>query len=343
MPNRPAPKPPSPPPPAPRPPDKGLIVFTSGKERCGINEYSKGLNEQIRLAGAEVSEFTFSQTAMLNSVQEGAEVLVHFEPSLIRHGFDDQLLSAYRRKAKIVICFHYCDAALVRRYEDKADVLALHREYGIKSPKIRQVPLACPVFDPPDREALRKKFGFNKPVLTTLGFLSRWKRIPDITRLLLPAVKKRGAVLQLLCPTHYSGDTSQESAKLKQLIRGESSVVWISDFLPEQEMLERAAASDLGFVYHGENTGSCSAANKMFVSARCPLLLTSSSHDADVKHGAEHLPSFGMPAFARRAIQLIGEKGRLDALRQGMEKDYALMNQARVAQQYLDLFSEIQK
>jgi glycosyltransferase involved in cell wall biosynthesis len=330
---------------ASRPFPTGLVVFSSGKERCGINEYSKGLDAQIRSLGVQVSEENLDQTALLASAPAGAEVLVHLEPSLLGPGFDQALRAAYQRRAKIVGCFHYCDPNFFRRFVNYTDLLVTHRDYGISHPKLRQLPLACPTYTPPNRAELRSKFGFPEDVkvLTSLGFLTRWKKIPELVTQLLPELARRNIKLQLLCPMHFSGDPHREMDRLRKLVQGQSSVIWHSNFLPEQEMLERVAASDLGLVYHGEDTGSCSAANKMFVSARCPILLTSSNHDSDVQHGAEHLKSFDLGQFAQRALELIEDEQKLAALRIGIERDYELLNQRAVAQRYLELFKEIRK
>src|SRR3990167_111053 len=215
---------------------EGLVSFSSGKQACGVNEYSTGLARQMRLAGAQVTEELRDDAALLSSARPGAEVLIHIEPSLLRQGFDAALRTAYLRRAKIVLCFHYFDGNLLRRFADSADVLALHRDYGVKHSKIRQVPLACPVYAPTDRNALRRKYGLpeGKKIVTTLGFLTAWKRIPETVQRLLPELERRGVLLQLLCPTHYSGDPSKEAKKLRNVIHGHPSVLWQSTFLPEQ-------------------------------------------------------------------------------------------------------------
>jgi hypothetical protein len=339
-----------PPPPAPRPLPppvvpfpEGLVSFSSGKKNCGVNEYSVGLAMQMRLAGAEVVEAQLDDAELLFSARPGAELLVHVEPSLLKQGFDAALRTAYLRRAKIVICFHYFDANLLQRFAESADVLVVHRDYKIKHPKIRQVPLACPVYAPPDHTLLRQRLGFKGPVITTLGFLSAWKRIPEMADLLLPELGRRGATLQLLCPTHYSGDKTGEGEKLKKVVKGSGSALWIQDFLPEAEMLHRVAASDLGVIYHGANTGSCSAANKMFVSARCPLVVTGSNHDSDVKYGVARSSGFDLEQYVARALALLDNAKGREALRLGMEKDYQNLNQAAVAKMYLELFKEISK
>lgn len=337
----------APPPAPPRPPvvfPEGLVSFSSGVERCGVNEYSVGLARHMRLSGAEVAEVKLSETEVLAAAPAGARVLLHVEPSLLPPGFGSAVSAARRRGAKVVACFHHFDVGLLHAFADSVDLLVLHRDYGVKHPKIRTVPLACPVHELSDRAALRAKFKFDqRPVVTTFGFLSQWKRFPEVAERLLPEIERRGAVLQMICPVHSSGDKAGEGQKLERVLRGKASATWIRDFLPESEVLERVEASDLGAMYHGMNTGSCSAANKVFVSARCPLLVTSSNHDADVR-GAERTDSLDLGVFVKRAGELLRDLPRLrQRLKAGMEADYLRMNQAAVAEQYLALFEEIRR
>ena len=328
-----------------RPFPAGLVAFSSGKERCGINEYSKGLSAQMRLQGATVSEHLLSDVSLIASAGAGAEILVHAEPSIVPQGIYAALKTSRSRGAKVVVCFHYCEAGFMRPFAEVADVLVTHREYGISNPKIRVVPLGCPLFEPPgDLPALRRKYGLpeGKALLTYVGFLSAWKRTPDLVQQLLPELERRGAVLQLICPTHFSGDPTGEVAKMRRLTENRPTVIWISNFPVEAEVLERAACSDLGIAYHGQNTGSVSATNKMLVAARVPLLVTCSTHDSD-HAGAEHTPSFDLVAYARRAAELAHDRAALARLREGSQRDYDRMNQIVVARRYLELFKEIKR
>lgn len=347
IPKNPAPQQHAPPPPvaATRIFPTGLVSFTSGKERCGINEYSKGLSAQMRLEGATVSEHLLSDVSLISSASTGAEILVHAEPSLVTQEIYPALRGAHRRGAKVIVCFHYFDTGFMRPFAEVADFLVTHREYGISHPKIRVVPLGCPLFEPPeDLTALRRKYDLpeKKVLLTYVGFLSSWKKTPGLVQQLLPELERRGAALQLICPTHFSGDPTGEVAKMRRLTQNRPAVIWISNFPTEAEVLERAACSDLGIAYHGQNTGSVSATNKMLVAARVPLLVTCSTHDSD-HAGAEHTPGFDLVAYARRAAELAHDRVALAKLREGSQRDYERMNQAVVARRYLELFREIKK
>jgi hypothetical protein len=299
----------------------------------------------MRLAGAEVHEALLDDAALLASAPAGAEILIHAEPCLLKQGFDDALRAAHRRGAKVVTCFHYCDKDFLRRLADSSDVLVTHRDYGIPHPKVKIVPLACPVYLPGNSADLRREHGLpaDKTILTTLGFLTPWKRMVELTQHLLPLLEQHGMLLQILSPTHFSGDQNREGERLQRLVQGKSAVLWRPNFLPEEEVLERASASDLGLMYHGQHTGSCSAASKTFVSARCPLLVTPSNHDSDIRDGAARVRSFDLAEFAERAVELVRDASKLAALRNGMERDYERMNRAAVAQQYLDIFRSIAK
>jgi hypothetical protein len=321
----------------------GVVAFSSGQERCGVNEYSRDLSQAMRLAGSVVTDAKLSDVALLGSAPAGAEVLVHAEPSLLRQDLYPALAAAHRRGAKVVVVFHHCDAVFFESFTRIADVLVVHRDYGIRHPRLRRVPLACPVYTLQDREALRRKFGFDRLVITTFGFASAWKRFPELAEALLPEMARRDAVFQMLCPAHYSGDPSGEARKLEVLAeQWPGTCVWVRNFLPEGEVLDRVRASDLGVMYHAHNTGSCSAASKVFVSARVPLLVTGSNHDSDIL-GAERIRGFEMRVFAHRALELLDDRRRRAELVRGMEDDYARMNMAVVARQYQGLFEEVKR
>lgn len=322
----------------------GLVSFSSGKERCGINEYSRGLAEEMRRAAAiSITEVRLDDIALASSAPAGAEVLVHAEPSLLRPGFIQALGASHKRGAKIVVCLHYCDSSFFHKFANVADIVVVHRAYGIQHPKLRQVPLACPLYQLTDREALRAKFGFTQPVVTTFGFLTAWKRFADVAVRLLPELKRRGALFQMICPAHFSGVVDGEYQNLRAAVgRFPETARWISEFSPEAEILDRVSASDLGVMYHAHDTGSCSAASKMFVSTRRPLLVTSSNHDSDIR-SADRISGCSLSDFTRRALELLDDAPRRAQLASDMERDYERMNMRAVAARYLELFKEIKK
>jgi len=336
--------------PAPRPlaPPLGeLVVFSSPQTQCGIAEYSRDLDVQLRAVGVNVRQHTLAELDVLRNVQPGTVLLLHVEPSLLPTDFDNALATAISRGAYVGVCFHYLDEVLYRRFANRSHAMIAHRNYGISDPLLHEVPLGCPVYDAPSdsrRRQLREQLGLpvDATIVTTVGFLSPWKKIPEVSLQLLAQMPDQSRMfLQLVCPAHFSGESRGEVEKLQQVhsLHAHRSY-WASSFVPVSELLDRVAASDLGFVYHQVNTGSCSAATKPFVSARCPVVVTSSNHASDVA-GAYRVPNFDVGSFAQTVLDVARDPRMLQDLRSRMQADYERLNMNRVAQMYVDVYRKI--
>lgn len=322
---------------------KDLIVYVSPHEQCGIREYGRELDAQLQALGVSLTETPLNYLAPLWNAAPGQPFLIHVEPSLLNPDFDNALASSLQRGAYVALCFHYLDEPIYQRFKNRAHAMVRHRDYGVGDPRMHEVPLGCPVFDPPaNKRELREKYGLplDKKVLTTVGFLAPWKKIPDLTQALLSKLAPNEH-LQLICPAHFSGESHQEWHRLNSVTNGSERVTWTSQFVPQQELLERVAASDLGFVFHAVNTGSCSAATKPFVSARCPVVITNSNHASDVREGAYRAPTMDLHGFADAVIGVARNPHSLHQYVSGMQRDYERLNMRRVAEQYLDVFRKI--
>jgi hypothetical protein len=114
-----------------------------------------------------------------------------------------------------------------------------------------------------------------------------------------------------------------------------------TDFLAERDLLDLVHASDLGFVFHPIHTGSVSAATKQFVSARCPLVVTSSAHASDIDNGILRVNSFE-PSDLAKEVRRVAEDSELRVrLTEGMASEYNRLNMNEVATRYLELFEEL--
>lgn len=325
---------------------KNLIVYTSPHQQCGVREYARELDDQLQSLGVSFSEVPLTDLTALRNAAPGQPFLLHVEPSLLTHDFDNALSSALQRGAYVAACFHYLDDTLYKRFRHRAHAMVRHRDYGIHDARMHEVPLGCPVYEPPPlsaKQELRARFGLphDAVVVTTVGFLSPWKQIPE-TALQLASRLPDNAHVQLICPSHFSGESASETSKLTGIINMHvKKMTWTSAFIPRSELLDRVACSDLGFVYHPVNTGSCSAATKPFVSARCPVVVTTSNHSSDVREGAFRTPHLDIPQFVETVVGLAQNAHSLHALRAGMQRDYERLNMRRVAEQYLDVFRNI--
>jgi hypothetical protein len=336
-----------------------VISVHSPHERCGIAEYGRQLDDALRAAGSDVTAMTFAafQEAEVSLTITPDVVLVHFEPSLVPPGFLNALASAKTHGAKIVLCCHwYAPTAFSTAALRTVDRFIVHRKYdGLKHPKFVEIPLGCPVYEPKvSRAELRQQFGLpqNDLVITTLGFLSPWKRIPEVLGDLLFGSRLcnnhgrpmySSATFQVLTPLPFN-DTSDAQAQAVYEVLAKypnAPVIFSTTFRPEQELLDRVYASDLGFLFHGQHTGSVSAATKQFVSARCPVVVTGSSHAADLNDGVVRLDEFNTVKFAHGVLTAASNADYLAQLRHGIAFEYERLNMNAVAHRYIDLFNSL--
>lgn len=326
-----------------------VLSIHSAFERCGIREYGRQLDEALRAQGAEVLAFTHDQVdTIVGALGPGMDVLVHYENALIRPRFFHVLQKAKGIGGKIVFCCHWFGRTVLKDYRSMVDRFVVHRPYdGLATENVIEIPLACPVYTTGDRAALRREYGLpeGKVIVTTIGFLVRWKRIPEV----LDAMLAKGVddlFLQVLTPLSFQGDQTDEAPKVRRVLshHDPASVrtFFSTDFRSEEEMLGRLCASDIGFLYHAQDTGSVSAATKQFVSVRTPLVVTNSTHARDLKQGIHRVEGYEMEDVVDAVVSLVKSKEKRESLQCGMEAEYRRLNMHEVARRYLDLFKELQ-
>lgn len=226
------------------------------------------------------------------------------------------------------------------------DRFIVHRPYGVAHDKVVEIPLGCPEYEPPeDRAALRARLGLpaDRVVLTTLGFLVRWKRLPETVSALLDRLPPT-VFLQVLTPPPFGGSAADEIASMQAVLqrhKARDRVLFSTEFRSEQALLDRVCASDLGFLFHGQDTGSVSAATKAFVAARTPLVTTGSSHAADLREGVVRVGSFDQRAFAQEVARVAQDEQLRHALRAGMEREQERLRMGAVARKYAALLKRL--
>jgi hypothetical protein len=322
-----------------------ITVCHSHQQRCGVKEYGLALDKSLARHGAIVHPCSYENFGDgVGAAAPNSVLLVHYEPSLVTPWF----LSTYLRVAKdkgikTVLCCHLYEhshtfAGLVDRY-------VLHRSYPMRHPESTIIPLGCPVYEPStDREALRSAYPSGSTVLTTIGFLTQWKRLPEIATALLAAMRPHPQLfLHMHTPKPYYTDAIVlgEEERLQRIFQGQPNVRFSTEFLQDIRTLDLAYAADVGFLYHPINTQSVSAATKQFVAARRPLVVTSSTHAWDLKKGVEVVDGFDVWMFAHKIVSLALDTEKRAALEKSMQLEYERLNMDTVAKQYIDLFRSL--
>ena len=304
-----------------------------------MRQYGRQLDRSlVRLV--ETASFDYAHIqSLVEASRPGDVVLVHYEPGLIHVDLKAFLRMARMKGAKVAFCCHWFGEETLREYTGHVDRFIVHRAYPCLSEKCIQIPLGCPTYDPPDRDALRKKFGFEgKLVVSTIGFLTDWKRTPEVLRALAPLLAAPD-VIRVHAPHPFSAGSGShgEEKKIRQVLANHRGRIEFSmDFLPENKLLDLVHASDLGFVFHGIHTGSVSAATKQFVAARTPVVVTDSTHAADIHGGVHRVPGFHIEHFCKEVASVLHDAGARSSMAAEMGKEYARINMAAVATQYVD-------
>jgi hypothetical protein len=324
-----------------------LTVIHSHQERCGVREYGLELDRWLMEGGAQLRGTDYDRLGHdIPSMPEGSGLLVHFEPGLVQGPYlNHYLILARERRAKVVFCCHWYDADRMLEYEETVDRFVLHRDYPKKHDKHAIIPLGCPVYEAMDPAPLRSKFGLpnGKVVFGTIGFLTGWKRIPEVVLAMAHAMMPHlgSAYLMVHTPRPFNtNDAERQEPEIRQIVANHPAgrnIRFTTDFLPKEETLDLARACDLGFFFHPFHTGSVSAATKQFVAARRPLHVTGSTHSFDLQGGILRT-DWNLDAFAKATVELAVNETQRKALENGMQAEYERLNMRAVARSYLNLF-----
>lgn len=322
-----------------------VVVCHSDKDRCGVREYGRQLDASLRRAGAEVVPLTYASLGDAQAVVDRV-LLVHFELGLVHpvERFAAALSAVRARGARVVWACHMYDRGQVAQFEGLFDHLVLHRDYPERDPRSAVIPLGCPLYEEPgDRASVRARLGLplDKTVVSTIGFLTAWKRLPEIAEVVLRKMAPHPELFLRVHAPHPFDDASAkiDDPKLRAMVTGNMS--FTTEFLSEREALNLAWASDVGFLYHGFHTHSVSAAAKQYVSARRPLVVTASTHVSDLQQGILRVQDSYFEAFADAVVALALNGQHRQILMKGMESEYERLNMDAVARQYVKLFEEV--
>jgi hypothetical protein len=333
---------------APREFTAPLLVVHSPHTRCGVREYGALLDQHLathtRLDTVTCGEGHY----IVQAARPGMGILVHFEVGIMPWRFADTVRACKDRGAKVVFCCHVWEPDAFAW--DLPDAVVLHRQYP--HPQARRgvlVPLGCPVYVRSEerRAAVRARMGWRTDdvVLTTVGMLAAWKRLPEVADKLCRAIEQSGSGelrVHMQTPWPFSGARDEEQALRSAAGRHPGVRIQVStEFLPDADLLDLVAASDVGFLFHGKDTGSVSAATKQFVATRTPLVVTRSTHASDLVNGVVRVASHDVGEFARECVRVAQDRARRSSLAAGMQVEYERINMAAVARVYAGIFREM--
>ncbi len=273
-----------------------IALYSSKRERCGISTYTEQLADSFTLLGHDVRYFG-SQAPYEKTFEAilawGPDVFhVQHETSIMPPEpiFERYLKLIAQGGARLVFTMH-TEAAeavqLARRVLGGSKRVIMHRpSENVKDAVV--IPMPCTnVGTVSDKAGFRRKFDFPDDafVISTVGFMIPWKDHPKIAESLVPWMLENPEVhLQIIASDHFNESLKGYALECRERLGRvaarfpEGRVRHIDGYPSDRELIERLVASDLGYVWCPFETASSSAAAAQFVSAKCPLVASGSTH-----------------------------------------------------------------
>lgn len=334
-----------------------VALYSSKRPRCGIATYTSYLERSLREIGADVRHLgsssppsqTFSEIRTWNpevfhiqheqAIMPSNDVLARFTDERTGRG------------RKNVITLHTETALSVELARRKSiQAVVVHRPPEIlQDAHVLQMP--CPVQQDGSvqRNGLLQRYGFPADafIVSTVGFMLPWKMTVEIADQLLPWLKNKPRIhLQVIASQHFNPEAvdymKKCSGKLAELSAlAEGRIRHISNYPSDQEVLERLLISDLGYVYCPFDTASASAAASLFVSARCPLVTSTSTHYEHLMCHALRVPKGDVGRFSKAVVDAAQDPDLLFRLRGSSELLYSETNYLEFSRKHMRIYGSI--
>ena len=332
-----------------------IALYSSKRPRCGIATYTDYLEGALRAEGSEVRHWGSQSPAhVLPQIAAWNPAVFHVQheqaimpPSEVLLKFANELFAAGGRNVLTLHTETPSSAYLAAKKAFSATIVhkppALLREAHI-------LPMPCPVQDGPgDRPALRRKYAFPEDafVVSTLGFMLPWKKTVEIAEHLLPWVSGDKKIhLQIMASQHFNPNQVEFMQRSSRKLEEFSSSVGgrirhVAHYPPDREILERLLLSDLGYVYCPFDTGSASAAASVFVSARCPLVTSNSTHYDHLMCHTVRVSKEDIARFGRTVVDTARDPDLLLRLRERSEFLYAQTNYREFARRHGRIYGDL--
>lgn len=335
-----------------------IALYSSKRDRCGIATYTTHLEDAMASFGHDVKHWG-SQVPY----DDALDAIVRWKPDVFHVQHEPSIMppenilvhrcDALREAGtKVVVTLHTesdQSIRLARRLVGPDGKFVLHRPTQA-APDAVVVPMPCTVLGIlPDHYALRRKFNLPEDafVLSTVGFMIPWKDHPKILEALLPWLRSRPeVVVQVIASEHFNQDLKGYAQTCRSHIAvlgealGGNRIRHIDDYPSDRELVERLAASDLGYVWCPFDTGSSSAAAAQFTTARCPLVATDSSHYAYLGDGIVRGPKGDMSSFVELIADVSKNAEILSKLCWAQWEEYRTRNYLETARKHLEIYGK---
>jgi glycosyltransferase involved in cell wall biosynthesis len=343
-----------------------VVQLSSHRAACGIAVYTEDLAEALRRKGVETHIINSAVPAQhwgevmgrLRALVQGGADILHVQYETLISGPWDRLrmMAAEMRglnpRLRVFVTLHRTGTDTVNGAQSIGDVqIIVSQDHTFHDlPNMHIATMGCPVY--PERDRVVERARLNIPeralVLSTFGFLVNWKRTNEVVRHLIPHLQAdTNLYLQLLCAYNSFAEPNEGpniAADIMQAVHHahvQDRVHLITDFLSREEVNRRLSMADVGFLYAPIHTGSTSAANKDFVSARLPLVLSDSNHHWDIRQGVIRSPGLEVAHFASHVVAVARDQELRARLKNEMKELYNTINWDRSAERHIELYGKV--
>lgn len=339
-----------------------VAFLSSNGVACGIAEYTSDLALALERKGVQTwivdsaRDWNHTRSETIRLVQEERVDVVHIQYETLISGTWERLkqfmaeLRSMRPELKVYVTLHRTGEDTVGGAQSIGDVQILvsqdHTFHHM--PNVHVAGMGCPVF--PERNINQQKAKLGVPIhatlMSTFGFLVKWKRTDEVVLHLAPLMRDDPSLyLQLLCTYNGFADPS-EGQRMEQTIRNQAAayglndrLILVTDWLSRDEINERLSASDVGFLFAPMHTGSSSAANKDFIAARVPLVLSDSNHHWDIRQGVIRTTgTLDVLSFVQTLVSVARDKSLCERLRGEMRDLYSKQNWDVAVNRHVELY-----
>lgn len=338
-----------------------VLLSSSWNVRCGIAVFTKRLRDGLRDAGHEstVVNITALEEDFVSFATEYKPDILHieYEPSMLQEELLAFKLGKVRKLtgAKTVVTLHYATQEMMQRLESVVDKFIVHRHYWLNKKDDYKhttfIPMPCPVMgETPAPVMLRVQFGIpvDKTVLTTFGFLAKWKQTDTAIESLCKHIQERkeNVFLQVLTSSHFwsTYDSEVMLNHIKESLKKHNIPGFVtSEFLRDSEIVQRFVLSDLGFLYAPIHTAGNSAAGLEFLAGCLPVVVTQSDHFATLDDSTCVRTPFSPDEFAKNVLDISKDTGRIRTMREACTRMYQERNFSTFVAAHNTLYSYLKE
>lgn len=335
-----------------------IALYSAKRERCGISTYTEHLAEALALLGHNVKYFNCQPPyePTFEEILEWRPDVVHVqhETSIVPpDGVMENYLNLLRSQgARVLFTLHTATqvaAQLASRIGAPHKSVITHR-FSQEAPGSVVIPMPCTSIGiSPSRAILRDWFGFPEDafVVSTVGFMIPWKAHAEIAESLTAWLTENPSIhLQIIASEHFNeslkGHAQECRLRLERVASRfkEGRVRHIDGYPSDLELVERLSVSDLGYVWCPFDTASSSAAAAQFVTAKCPLVASASTHYEGMGDGVLRAEKTDVAGFARLIQKTAKDFTLLEKLRAGQWATYKNRNYLMTAMKHLELYGK---